>query len=93
MKFKTIFIVLLLFLSGLTESCVGSKVQKTPSTVEEAEKILAAKQKKQAKANKKAQKEAHKRYWNAQTPEARKSIKKNKKRQKRIARHQKKKRK
>ena len=90
MKIKTKYAIVLLLLSfGLT-NCGSTRQDKNPSTVEEAEKLMAKKQKKQAKAAKKANKEAYKLYWKAQTKEAKKSIRQNKRRQKRIARHNKK---
>jgi hypothetical protein len=90
MKIKTNYaIVLLLFSFGLA-NCGSSRPDKTPSTVAEAEKLMAQKQKKQARAAKKAKKQAYKIYWKAQTKEAKKSIKLNNRRQKRIARHNKK---
>ena len=90
MKIKTNYpIVLLLFALSLT-NCGSSRPDKTASTVAEAEKLMAQKQKKQAKSAKKAKRKAYKLYWKAQTKEAKKSIKLNKRRQKRIARHNKK---
>lgn len=90
MKFKTIF-QLLLLLSVLTISaCASSGPGKTPSSVEEAEKMLAKQDKQRQKQAKKDQKEANKRFWAMQSKSARKSIKQNKRRNKRLARMKKK---
>lgn len=88
MKLITIFAFGLLFMSIV--SCGSKNPASTASTVEEAEKELAKRDKAQQKAAKKAKKEAYKHYWSLQTKEAKKSIKKNLKRQKRIARQRKK---
>lgn len=81
--------VLLLFI-WIAVSCGTKNPSNTPGTVEAAEKELAKRDKAQQKQAKKAKKEAYKHYWSLQSKEARKSIKQNLKRQKRIARHNKK---
>lgn len=85
----TLKIFVLLFVSVLF-SCGSKNPGNTPSTVEAAEKELAKRERIQAKEAKKAKKAAYKHYWSLQSKERRKSIKKNLKRQKRIARHNKK---
>ncbi|OFZ44426.1 MAG: hypothetical protein A3D92_18980 [Bacteroidetes bacterium RIFCSPHIGHO2_02_FULL_44_7] len=89
MKIKTIYSILLLLALSMPTACGSSRPDKTPGSVEEAEKLLAKNQKKSAREGKKAQKEAEKRYWSLQTKEAKKSIKKNAKRQKKAARKRK----
>jgi hypothetical protein len=89
MKIKTFYTVFLLFLALNLSSCKSSSDSGMMSP-EEVTAQLEKKNKVQAKAAKKAQKEAHKRYWNAQTKEARKSVKRNHRRAKRLARHRKK---
>ena len=87
MKFKTFFSLFLLLLTlNLSAGC-GSRKNDALMSNEEVQAQLQKKEKVQAKAAKKAQKEAYKRYWNAQSKQARKSIKENAKRQKRMARH------
>lgn len=87
MKFKTLYLILLLSFTGiLTFGCGVPKLGETPATVEETEKLLAKEQKKKNKIAKKEQKAAYKRFWSMQSKEARKSIKRNKKRQKKLAR-------
>jgi fructose-specific phosphotransferase system component IIB len=88
MKFITFLLIGILLATTL--SCGSKNPESTVGSVEEAEKVLAKRDKKQQKAAKKAKKEAYKRYWSQQSKEAKKSIKKNLKRQKRIARHRKK---
>ncbi|MGB1518157.1 MAG: hypothetical protein ACPG8K_03545, partial [Crocinitomicaceae bacterium] len=63
--------------------CFGQgckSVASNPSTVADAEKKLAKERKKREKEQKKAKKEAQKYYWSLQTKEAKKSVKKNRKR-------------
>ena len=91
MKIKTIFHLLLLFLILTIGSCASSGPGKTPASVEEAEKMLAKQDKERTKQAKKEQKEAYKRFWAMQSKDARKSIKQNKRRNKRLARMKKKK--
>ncbi len=91
MKFKTIFHLLLLFSILTIGSCAASGPGKTPSSVEEAEKMLEKQEQERAKQAKKDQKEANKRFWAMQSKAAKKSIKQNKKRNKRLARMKKKK--
>lgn len=90
MKVRTFYRVLLLFLAINLLSCGSKNPAATPLTVEQAEKEMAKKKKKQAKLAKREQKKAYKHYWSLQTKEAKKSIKKNRKRQKRIAKRRKK---
>tara|TARA_B110000285_G_scaffold197364_1_gene228960 strand:- start:599 stop:865 length:267 start_codon:yes stop_codon:yes gene_type:complete len=87
MKFRTIFHVLLLLFTLTTTNCGIIRTKKNPTSVAEAEKELAKKNK---KANRKSNEEAEKRYWSMQSKQSIKSIKKNKKRNKRMARHKKK---
>lgn len=87
MKIKTFFGLLLLLIIGLTStSCGTPKVGENPSSVAEAEEILAKKAKKQSKIAKKEKKKAYKIYWKKQSKEARKSVKRNAKRQRKLAR-------
>jgi len=89
MKFRTIFHTILL-LSALTMTNCGSiGAEKNPTSVAEAENQLAKNNKKSNRRGRKAQKEAEKRYWGAQSKQTRKSVKKNKRRNKKIARHKK----
>lgn len=55
-------------------------------SVEEAEKVIAKRRKKEAKASKREAKKARKAYWKKQSKPARKSVKQNMKRQKKAAR-------
>lgn len=89
MKIKTIYSILLLLALSMSTSCGSTRPDKTPGSVEEAEKLLAKNQKKSAREGRKAQKDAEKRYWSFQSKEAKKSIKQNKKRQKKAARKRK----
>jgi topoisomerase IA-like protein len=69
----------------MIHSCKLTKgADDTPATVEEATKLLNKQNKKKAKKARKAQKQAYKEFWARQTKEARRSIKKNKRTQKRI---------
>lgn len=65
-----------------TNSCGSSKVAKTYDTVEESEKALAKKRKKEGKAARKEAEAVNKRHWDNQTKAAKQSVKKNKKRMK-----------
>jgi len=83
MKIKTIFFQCLLFAFIISAtSCGASKEGANPENVEEAEKLLAKKNKKAAKDAKKLRKEAYKSHWDLQSKEAKKSIKRNEKRHK-----------
>ena len=87
MKIKT-FIGLLLLLLMFTpqiQSC-SPKIGETASSVEEATAILAKQAKAKSKIAHKAKKKAYKAYWKSQSKQARKSIKRNNRRQKKIAR-------
>ena len=77
MKNKTFFISLLLLISLNIGSCSSTAPNKNPATVEEAQKQLAKKGKKDRRAAKKAKKASNKRYWKTQSKEAKKSVKKN----------------
>ncbi|MFK7786147.1 MAG: hypothetical protein AB8B56_13580 [Crocinitomicaceae bacterium] len=89
MKIKTFYTVLLLLLAINFSSCKSSS-DSGVMTADEVTAQLEKKNKKQAKANKKLKKEAYKAYWSNQTKEARKSIRRNNRRAKRLARHRKK---
>lgn len=85
MKSSTKIILVLVCLSPIFYACKSAKgANDTPATVEEATKLLNKQNKKKARKAKKAQKQAYKEFWNRQTKEARRSIKKNKRVQKRI---------
>lgn len=86
MKIKTFLFAILLLLLNVTVSCVSMKPGATPGSVEEAETLLAKQAKQKQKAAKKEQKIAYKHFWSLQSKAARKSIKKNKKRNKRFDR-------
>jgi len=81
MNSKTFFTVFLLLL-GIFSSCGSSKPGKTAS-VEEAEYIIAKERKKKGRIAKKQKRAAEKHYWSLQSKEAKKSIKRNKRRHKR----------
>ena len=70
-------------------SCGSSKI-KNPETVEEAEKMLAKKQAKEAKDAKQFQKEAFKAHHDRQSKAYKKSLKANEKRNKKMMKQQKK---
>ena len=89
MKIKTFYTAFLLLLAMNFSSCKSSSDSGMMSP-EEVTAQLEKKKKKEAKAAKKLQKEAYKVYWSNQTKEARKSIRKNNRRAKRLARHRKK---
>jgi len=83
MKIKTIILSSLLFVLIIGASACGStKEGKNPESVEEAEKLMAKKNKKAAKDARKFKKAAYKAHWDLQSKEAQKSIKRNKKRHK-----------
>ena len=88
MKFKTIFTVLLLLSFVTLTNCASQGPGKTPATVEEAQKLYEKEKKKKKKIASKEKKAADKRYWNLQSKEAKKSIRKNRRRQKKLARQQ-----
>ncbi len=89
MKFRTIFLLFLLFAGTQVVSCGSKNPESTAITVEDAEKQLAKQEKKRVKAANREKKRAHKHYWSLQTKDARKSIKKNYRRQKKAARKRK----
>jgi predicted small lipoprotein YifL len=86
MKIKTFYGVLLLLLAINISSCGSKGPESALMSPEQIEKSMEKDKKQKAKAGNKAQKESYKRYWGAQSKEAKKSIKENAKRQKRIAR-------
>ncbi|MBI3239063.1 MAG: hypothetical protein HYZ43_09530 [Flavobacteriia bacterium] len=88
MKIRTFFHLFLLCVVLNSTACRSTGPEGTPATVEEAEKQLAKKRKKQAKASKRELKKAKKAYWKMQSKSARKSVKRNEKRQKKIMRKQ-----
>ncbi|MFT5860158.1 MAG: putative small lipoprotein YifL [Flavobacteriaceae bacterium] len=86
MKIKTLYTILLLFV-GLNFASCGSKGPASAlMTPEQIEKSLAKDKKKKAKAGKKASKDAYKHYWSLQSKDAKKSIKRNDRARKRVAR-------
>ena len=85
MNIKTFITLLLLLSLPLLEGCSSTKPGQTPATVEDAEKMLAKQSKAKQKQAKKETKAAQKHFWSLQSKEARKSIKKNKRHNKRFA--------
>lgn len=86
MNIKTFLLLLLLLGASTLPSCSSTQPGQTPATVEDAEKMLAKQAKAKSKQAKKETKAAQKHFWSLQSKEARKSIKKNKRRNKRLAR-------
>jgi hypothetical protein len=85
MKSSTKIMLVLVCLLPIIHSCKSTKAANdNPATVEEATKLLNRQNKKKAKKARKTQKQAYKEFWARQTKEARRSIKKNKRIQKRI---------
>ena len=89
MKIKTFYTVFLLLLAINLSGCKSASDTGMMSP-EEVTASLEKQNKQKAKAAKKSQKEAHKRYWSAQSKAAKKSIKRNDRRAKRLAKHRKK---
>jgi hypothetical protein len=89
MKIQTFFYVCLLLLGIQLMGCRTTSPDKAPATVEEAEKQLAKKRKKEAKASKRELRKAKKEFWKRQSKSARKSVKKNTRRQRKIERRKK----
>jgi len=84
MKISTIILYLLLCISLLSvQSCKSTAI---PESNEDIQKELARKRKKEARAQKRLKKQEYKHFWSLQSKETKKSIRKNKRRQKRIAR-------
>ncbi|HLW29842.1 MAG TPA: hypothetical protein VKX29_03220 [Brumimicrobium sp.] len=85
---RTNFIVLIVYLFSvlLFTSCGTTKPGQTYGTVEEAEVARAKDKKIAVKAEKKAKKEREKHFWNNQSKEAKKRIKKTQKENKRRVR-------
>jgi len=90
MKIRTFFQLFLLCVVLISTSCKSASPGNTPATVEEAEKQLAKKHKKDAKASRRELRKAKKAYWKRQSKPARKSIKRNAKQQKKIMRQKRK---
>lgn len=87
MKIKTFMqFILLLHITFMLLQCRAPKDSSGIKSVEQAEEILAKEQKKKNKIAKKEKKRAYKNYWKMQSKTAKKSINRNAKRQKRIAR-------
>lgn len=86
MKIRTFFHLFLLCVVLNSTACRSTGPAGTPATVEEAEKQLAKKHKKEAKASKRELKKAKKAYWKLQSKSARKSVKRNEKAQKKMMR-------
>ena len=84
MKYKTILHILLLFLFYNIVSCAIIAEHKTPETVEDAVKQREVLKKKRIRQARRANKKHIKEYWASQTPEVRKSIKRNSKKQKKL---------
>ncbi len=74
---------LVFFILSLNSSCALFKSSDTPLTVEEAELLIKKQRKKQIKQALKARKKAHKAYWKMQTEQAKGSVKRNLKNQRR----------
>ena len=89
MKIQTFFYTCLLLLTFQLTACRSASPDKAPATVEEAEKQLAKKRKKEAKASKRELRKAKKEFWKRQSKTARKSVKKNARRQRKIERQKK----
>ena len=86
MQIKTIFFCLLLLSGASISSCASTATsagKKTEGSVANVEAQRAKEKKKQDKINAKAKKEAEKRYWSMQSKQAKESIKRNAKRNKR----------
>lgn len=86
MKFQTICYGLLLFCCLNLNACASPKVGATPGSAAEAQKIMAKENKGKQKKAEKAKKASHKRYWSLQSKQAKASIKRNNKRQRKLAR-------
>jgi hypothetical protein len=90
MKIQTKFYSWILCLFFILTPVYQTVYAQEAATVEEAQKNIAKRRKKEAKAAKKAKKQSQKAYWDRQSKEAKKSVKKNAKRQKKAARKRKK---
>jgi sRNA-binding protein len=86
MKIRTIFHLFLLCIVLNSTACKSAGPGSTPGSVEEAEAQIAKKRAKQEKASRREMKKIKKAYWKRQSPAARKSVKRNEKNQKKIAR-------
>lgn len=82
MKFKTIYNLTLLFFLLTFIQCGSKNPESTPTTVEEAERIITERRNEQIKNADKVRKDAIKRNLKMQSKPVRKSIKKNAKIQK-----------
>jgi hypothetical protein len=85
-KIKTTLVSILVCLPLLL-SIVACHRGGAPGSVAAAEAKIKKENKAKAKATKKAKKQAEKRFWSMQSKEAKKSIKRNKRMQKRKARN------
>jgi sRNA-binding protein len=86
MKIRTIFHLFLLCIVLNSTACRSSGPGGTAGSVEEAEAQIAKNRREKEKAAKKEMKKAKKAYWKRQSKAARKSVKRNEREQKRIAR-------
>ena len=86
MKITTFFQLFLLCLALNSTACRSAGPGNAPASVEEAEKQLAKKRKKEVKAAEKEMKRAKKEHWKRQSKATRKSVKRNERRQKKLAR-------
>lgn len=89
MKVRTIFQTIVLCITLNFISCKSTAGGSAPVSVEEAEKQIAKKRKKEAKTAKREKRQNDKAYWKRQSKSAKKSVKKNAKRQRKIIRKKK----
>lgn len=75
---KRIFFIFSILLLTNLASCASWTKGKNPDSVEGAEKMIDKQRKKDAKAARKEQKAAIKRHWDNQSKEVKRSIKRNK---------------
>lgn len=92
-KFKTIFNILLLFIAFTFSECAMIAAHKTPDTVEEAVAQREKLKKSNARKARRENKKKIKAYWASQSPEVRKSVKRNAKKQKKAVKKREKKQK
>jgi len=86
MKIRTFFYLFVVCLVLNSTACRSAGPGNNPTSVEDAEKQLAKKAKKDGKASRREAKKSQKAYWKRQSKSARKSVKRNLKNQKKIAR-------
>lgn len=79
-------ILRLTLFSGILLLSAPAFSQNNPASVEEAEKAIAKKRKKEGKQAVKAKRAAEKQHWARQSPAAKESIKRNKKKNKKLKR-------